>query len=300
MSSWLASTGSHLTAPAIRRLVDDGAQQPSLFDRRDRAGIACEVLHPGERPVACRNLLLVAHRARKRQDLLEVMEQDLDRVIAVTTRDTYRRKGKVAIHKPVDRMLGRHKMKKHFVIDLTATAFSDRRDVALEGIYAIRTKLPKDQLEAGETVTSDKRLTRVERAFQSARTAGLKSRRCITGSPTGSASISCSACSHTMSSTTCAPASHRPCSTMTTASTGHPRSRCHAGRRAPGARPQPDARLTTCRPTASGPCWMTCTLAKHRICQTDDDTVAFEMISSPTPIQEKIFALLDLTISPTG
>ena len=45
---------------------------------------------------------------------------------------------------------------------------------------------------------------------------------------------------------------------------------------------------------------MTCTLAKHRICQTDDDTVAFEMISSPTPIQEKIFALLDLTISPTG
>ena len=135
------------------------------------------MLHPGERPVACRNLLLVAHRARKRQNLLEVMEQDLDRVIAVTTRDTYRRKGKVAIHKPVDRMLGRHKMKKHFVIDFTATAFSDRRDVALEGIYAIRTKLPKDQLEAGETVTSDKRLTRVERTFQSARTAGFKSRR---------------------------------------------------------------------------------------------------------------------------
>src|SRR5215831_17704486 len=59
-----------LRAPAIRKLMaDDGPLQLSLFDEQDLAEITSEDF-PGERLVACRNPVLAAERARKREDLL--------------------------------------------------------------------------------------------------------------------------------------------------------------------------------------------------------------------------------------
>ena len=60
-----------LRAPAIKKLMADGGPlQLSLFDQQDLAEITSPDF-PGERLVACRNPVLAADRARKREDLLQ-------------------------------------------------------------------------------------------------------------------------------------------------------------------------------------------------------------------------------------
>src|SRR5262249_46491860 len=64
-----------LRAPAIRKLIaDDGPLQLSLFDEQDLAEITSEDF-PGERLICCRNPVLAAERARKREDLLAATER---------------------------------------------------------------------------------------------------------------------------------------------------------------------------------------------------------------------------------
>ena len=71
-----------LRAPAIRKLMaDDGPLQLSLFDQQDLAEITSDDF-PGKRLVACRNPVLAADRARKREDLLAATEKLLAPVIA--------------------------------------------------------------------------------------------------------------------------------------------------------------------------------------------------------------------------
>jgi hypothetical protein len=53
----------------------------SLFDEQDLAEITCDDL-PGERLVACRNPVLAAERARKRDDLLAATEKLLAPIAA--------------------------------------------------------------------------------------------------------------------------------------------------------------------------------------------------------------------------
>ena len=71
-----------LRAPAIKKLMaEDGPLQLSLFDEQDLAEITSPD-YPGERLVACRNPVLAADRARKREDLLAATEKLLAPVIA--------------------------------------------------------------------------------------------------------------------------------------------------------------------------------------------------------------------------
>src|SRR3989442_15542617 len=71
-----------LRARAIKKLIaDDGPLQLSLFDEQDLAEITSDEF-PGERLVACRNPVLAAERARKRQDLLAATERLLRPLIA--------------------------------------------------------------------------------------------------------------------------------------------------------------------------------------------------------------------------
>ena len=71
---------SALRAPAIHRLAEDGALQPSLFDQRHLAEITSED-YPAERLIVCRNPLLAKERARKREALLQATERELDRIV---------------------------------------------------------------------------------------------------------------------------------------------------------------------------------------------------------------------------
>ena len=71
-----------LRAPAIRKLMaQDGPLQLSLFDEQDLAEITSDD-YPRERLIACRNPVLAADRARKREDLLAATEKLLAPLIA--------------------------------------------------------------------------------------------------------------------------------------------------------------------------------------------------------------------------
>jgi transposase len=171
-----------LRAPAIRQLVEAGALQLSLFDERDLAEIQSPD-YPKERLIVCRNPWLAQERAQKREALLQATERALDPIVAATRRAQHRLKGQDRIGLRVGKVVNRFKVSKHFKLTITEEAFSYQRDdariaeeAALDGIYVIRTSVPKEKLDAEETVRAYKDLSTVERAFRSYKTVDLKVR----------------------------------------------------------------------------------------------------------------------------
>jgi hypothetical protein len=161
---------SALRAPAIRRLVDGGHLQLSLFDERDLAEISSPD-HPGERLVVCRNPVLAAERGRKREALLVDTEGALGAIASLVARG--RLKDPAAIGLRVDRVIHARKMAKHFELDIAEGAFGYRRregtiaaEAGLDGIYIVRTSVPAERLDAGAVVETYKRLSVVERDFR--------------------------------------------------------------------------------------------------------------------------------------
>jgi Transposase DDE domain len=175
---WLTA----LRAPQIQQLVEGGSLQLSLFDERDLAEIS-DPAYPGERLVACRNPLLAEERARKRTELLAATERALNQIVAATQRLRNPLRGKTRIALRVGGVLGRYKMRKHFKLAIEETAFSFTRDehsiareAALDGIYVIRTSVPAATLGAEDAVRTYKRLAQVEQAFRSLKSVDLKVR----------------------------------------------------------------------------------------------------------------------------
>ena len=169
---------SALRSESIRKLAE-GPLQRSLFDQADLA----EIEHPdfpGERLIACLNPLLAAERARKREDLLQATERELEKVCAATRRQKRPLRGKDQIGLRVGKVLGRFKMAKHFVIEITETRFTYRRkheaiaaEASLDGIYVLRTSVPQDVLGTEDAVRAYKDLAKVERAFRCMKTVDL-------------------------------------------------------------------------------------------------------------------------------
>ena len=156
--------------------------QLSLFDERDLAEISSPD-HPSERLVVCRNPALADERARKRQALLSATEADLKKIQDRVRRVRNPLKGTAAIGEAVGAVLGRRKMAKHFRRTITDHDFTFERDHAgidaearLDGIYVLRTSLPAETLDAAGTVRAYKSLARVERAFRSIKTTDIEVR----------------------------------------------------------------------------------------------------------------------------
>jgi Transposase DDE domain len=171
-----------LRASAIQQLVSTGALQLSLFDHRDLAQLTSPD-YPGERLVGCKNPLLAAERARKREALLQATERELDTIVVATQRPKRRVQGQAKIGVRVGRVLQRFKVAKHFLVTITDDGFTYRRDVdriaqeaALDGVYVIRTSGAATALDAEETVRAYKALAEVERAFRSYTTVDLRVR----------------------------------------------------------------------------------------------------------------------------
>src|ERR1700724_3725509 len=171
-----------LRAPAIKALLDGGALQMSLFDDRDMAGITSPEF-PGERLIVCRNRALAAERARKREDLLAATERDLARIATAVARKRQPLRGKAEIGLEIGAVLDKHKMAKHFALDITDTRFSFAHktdeitaEAALDGLYVVRTSLPAAALDDTATVRSYKSLSLVERAFRCIKTVDLQIR----------------------------------------------------------------------------------------------------------------------------
>ena len=168
-----------LRAPAIRLLVEAGALQMSLFDERDMAAITSPE-YPGERLIVCRNPDLARERTRKRQDLLAATEADLAVIAAAVRRARNPLRGEAEIALKVGVIVNRYKMAKHFELVITDASFSFHRkaasiaaEAALDGIYVVRTNLPKKALDDAATVGAYKSLARVERAFRSLKTVDI-------------------------------------------------------------------------------------------------------------------------------
>lgn len=173
---------SALRAPQIRKLAQEGTLQLSLFDKRDLAEISSTEF-PNERLVACRNPLLLQERRRKRNEMLAATEQKLELIRAAVSREKRPLRGKDKIGMRVGLALARSKMGKHFKVEITDTSFHFERkhasideEAALDGIYVIRTSLPKRELDAESVVRAYKELANVERAFRSIKTIDLKIR----------------------------------------------------------------------------------------------------------------------------
>jgi hypothetical protein len=171
-----------LRAPAVKALRDAGALQMSLFDERDMASVTSPDF-PGERLIVCRNRALAAERARKREDLLATTERELARIAAAVARKRQPVRGAATIGLKVGAVLDKHKMAKHFTLDITHSHFAFARkteDIAAEaardGIYVVRTSLPDTALDDTATVRSYKSLSLVERAFRCLKTVDLQIR----------------------------------------------------------------------------------------------------------------------------
>src|SRR6266704_2126913 len=160
-----------LRAPAIKKLMaDDGPLQLSLFDQQDLAEITSDDF-PGERLIACRNPVLAADRARKREDLLAATEKLLAPVIARVRAGKLTGAGPIGIE--VGKVISTYKTGKHFAVTITEDSLAvarrqDRIDAeaALDGFYVLRTPVPADELDAPGVVTAYKNLKYVERDFR--------------------------------------------------------------------------------------------------------------------------------------
>jgi hypothetical protein len=160
-----------LRAPAIAKLArDNGPLQMSLFDQQDLA----EITHPdypGERLIACRNPLLAAERARKREDLLAATEKLLAPILARV--EAGRLTGADDIGVALGKMINHYTMGKHFAYTITDTSLAIERkqdqittEAALDGIYVLRTSVGTDTLDAPGVVHAYKNLSYVERDFR--------------------------------------------------------------------------------------------------------------------------------------
>jgi hypothetical protein len=172
--SWITC----LRAPAIAKLAaEDGPLQLSLFDQQDLAEIS-HPDYPGERLIACRNPILAAERARKREALLAATEATLAPIAAAVAAG--RLAGADQIGLKTGKVINRYKMAKHFTLDITDTSLTITRRVdqiateaALDGIYVLRTSVPAATLDAPATVRAYKELAHVERDFRSIKTDDL-------------------------------------------------------------------------------------------------------------------------------
>jgi hypothetical protein len=160
-----------LRAPAIRKLMaEDGPLQLSLFDEQDLAEITSPDF-PGERLVACRNPVLAADRARKREDLLAATEKLLAPIAARVRAG--RLSGAAAIGVEAGKVIARYKTGKHFELTITDTSLVIARrqdrigaEAALDGFYVLRTPVPAAELDAPGVVAAYKNLRYVERDFR--------------------------------------------------------------------------------------------------------------------------------------
>lgn len=161
---------SALKAPQVKRLVKTGALQLSLFDELNLAEIA-SADYPDERLVVCRNPLVAAERARKREQLLSATEALLAPIKARVKAGTL--EGEAEIGLAVGAVVNKRKVKKHFELEIADDRFEYRRkeeqiaeEAALDGFYVLRTNVSVEELGAPEVVRSYKALAAAERAFR--------------------------------------------------------------------------------------------------------------------------------------
>jgi hypothetical protein len=173
---------SALRSDGIRKLIKGGLVQRSLFDERDLAEITSTDF-PGERLVVCRNPQLAEERSRKRDQLLQATEKQLESIRQATLRGTRPLRDKKEIGLRVGKVINKFKMEKHFVLTITESKFDFQRNEEkinaerlLDGLYVVRTSVPQKTMNSERVVETYKSLSHVERAFRCLKTTDLQIR----------------------------------------------------------------------------------------------------------------------------
>ena len=174
--SWITA----LKSTQIRSLVEGETLQLGLFDERNLMELA-HPDYPGERLVACRNPQLAKLRAHKRHALLEATEKELQKVRASVAAGRLKGSDKIGLR--AGRVVNKYKVAKHFELTIEDRRFEFKAleehiaaEAALDGIYVIRTSVPKKRMSAADAVRNYKALANVERAFRALKTVDLKVR----------------------------------------------------------------------------------------------------------------------------
>lgn len=171
---------SALRSSSIRKLVESGNLQLSLFDERNLAEII-SADYPGERLIVCKNPYLAQERAKNRAQLLNKTQEALNRIAKRVAAGRLKEEAKIG--QALGKVAGKYKMAKHFKFSVAKARFSYSRnqenietEAALDGIYVIRTSVPKDKLSSEDVVLSYKSLSMAERAFRTLKGMDLRIR----------------------------------------------------------------------------------------------------------------------------
>jgi transposase len=298
---------SALRATQIQKLARDGQLQMSLFDKTDLVEIAHPDF-PGERLVACFNPLLAEERARKRPDLLTATEKQLEKIAAATKRSRRPLRGKQNIGLRAGKILNRYKMGKHFQLRIEEDSFHYERKAAnierepsLDGICVIRTSVRAEALSSPQVVASYKSLSGVERAFRSLKTVDLHVRPIHHRLPDRvRAHILLCMLAYYVEW-------HMRQALAPLLFDDHDKPQAQAARTsivAPAVRSDAARRKAATRKTEEGlkvHSFQTllsdlATIAKNRIQPKDKKIPAFDMLTTPTPLQQQAFDLLGVTL----
>jgi hypothetical protein len=163
-----------LRAPQIQKLTVKPGFQLSLLDETGLCEITCPEF-PGERLVVCKNPAVAAERARKRHELLQLTERELEKVKNMVHSPRGHLRGATAgtIGERAGRVINAKKMAKHFTLTISDGHFAYQRDQAqidqealLDGIYILRTDQPAQRIGAPAVVRAYKNLKVNENAFK--------------------------------------------------------------------------------------------------------------------------------------
>jgi transposase len=298
---------SALRATQIQKLAKDGQLQMSFFDKTDMVEIAHPDF-PGERLVACFNPLLAEERSRKRPELLAATEKQLEKIATATKRARRPLRGKQNIGVRAGRILNRYKMGKHFELRIEEDGFHYKRKEAnierersLDGVYVIRTSVKADALSGEQVVASYKSLSGVERAFRSLKTVDLNVRPIHHRLPDRVRAhiLLCMLAYYVewhmrqLLAPLLFDDHDKPQARAARASVVAPAQRSAVALRKAAAKKTDDgfpvhSFQTLLRDMA--------TIAKNRIQPTEKNLPAFDMLTTPTALQQRAFDLLGLTL----
>ncbi len=173
---------SGLTKPQIRKLAEVEAIQLGLFDELNLVEFESED-YPEERLIACRNPLIAEKNQKQRAAILQVVEKELEQIVKATKREKRALKGQDKIALRVGKILNKYKVNKYYTLDIKDSEFTYERreeiiaqEIALDGVYVIRTSVKKTVMDAPNTVRAYKSLSQVEEAFRCYKSLDLKVR----------------------------------------------------------------------------------------------------------------------------
>jgi hypothetical protein len=163
-----------LRAPQIQKLTVAPGFQLSLLDETGLCEITCPQF-PDERLIVCRNPAVAAERSRKRGELLDATETELEKVKNMVHGPRGRLRGADAgtIGERAGRVVNQKKMAKHFTLQIADGSFTYQRNQAqidqeacLDGIYIVRTDQPQDRISSPAVVRAYKGLKVNEQSFK--------------------------------------------------------------------------------------------------------------------------------------